>query len=139
MVLLKNTLVFISALVSAVVAPLLGLAAAGIGTWHALVAGSIFYMPLGLIIMLMGLAILHSHNKWDLWLLGLLVVGAATWYYVGGQDWTRMLGWAEGLAVHTELLAGLLVLLVMALVLVYVFRFIAMSAARSRQALASNH
>ena len=136
MVFLSDIALYILVLLLVIAVPLLGLVAAAIGTWHALAAGSIFYLALGVIILLMALAIFQSHKKGDLTLLVLLLTGAAAWFLIDAQTQARLLGWAEGLAARTELLTGLLVLMVIALVLIYAFRLITRPATRFRLALA---
>lgn len=59
-------------------APLLGLIAAAIAAWHALLAGSIWYLPLGLLLFLASFAVLQTHKWFDLALLGLVTAGAFT-------------------------------------------------------------
>ena len=127
---------FALALLLVLVAPLLGLLAAAIGTWHAIVAGSIFYLPLGLVIVLMVLAIIQCHKTGDIALLTVMVAGAVTWFLAGGQTQTRLLEWVESLVGRTELLAGLLVLMVMWLVMLYTFRLVPARATRLKLALA---
>jgi len=61
--LLNNTLLCTLACLLILIAPLLGLMVAAIGAWHAIVAGSIFYLPLGLAVVLAALAIVQSHKK----------------------------------------------------------------------------
>ncbi|RFF30673.1 hypothetical protein [Wenzhouxiangella sediminis] len=58
----------------------LGLIAAAIATWQAQLAGSILYMPLGLVIALALIPVAHKHKPIDLLLLALMLLGVAFWF-----------------------------------------------------------
>lgn len=131
---LKNTILYSLALLLVVMAPLLGLVAAGTAIWYATLAGSMLYMPLGLIIVLAILAILHSHKKGDLALLALLLTGVSAWFLANAETRAAALEWLSAVADQTALLIGLLVLAVIALGLIYTLRLVAARAMRIRLA-----
>jgi hypothetical protein len=103
-------------------APLLGILAAAVAVWQALLAGSIWYMPLGLFLVLAAIAMVYSHKLFDLALLGLMIVAAVTWSMADALQQSRLLDALLALASQTGLMSGLLVMMLVALVLIHVAR-----------------
>ena len=117
-----NLLLYGLALSLVLLAPVLGALAAAVAFWQALLAGSIWYLPLGLVLVLAAIAMVYSHKLFDLALLGLVVVAAITWFKVDSPLQGRLLDAIEALAPQTGLMTGVLVVMVLALVLIHVAR-----------------
>lgn len=98
-------------------APLLGLIAALIATWYALLAGSIWYMPLGLLLVLSAIALIQSHKRSDLLVLGLAVAGVLTVLRMETAQQNRLAEILVGLTSETALMAALLLVMLAALIL----------------------
>jgi hypothetical protein len=103
-------------------APVLGVLAAAVALWQALLAGSIWYMPLGLVLVLGTIALVYSHKLFDLVLLGLLVVALIAWSMADAVQQGRVLDALLALPPRTGLMAGLLAMMVVALVLIHAAR-----------------
>lgn len=110
------------ALVLVLLAPLLGALAAAVAIWQALLAGSIWYMPLGLVLVLAAIAMVHSHKLFDVALLGLVIVAVVAWFMAGALQQGRLVDALLALAPQTGLMSGLLVMMLVALVLIHVAR-----------------
>lgn len=128
---LGNIALYTMALLLVMAAPLLGVAAAAFGAWQAIVAGSLLYLAPAVIIVLIALSILQSHKKGDLALLALVLTATAGWFMIEAQTRAGLLEWSTALPAHRGLLIGLLVLMVVALALIYAYRFNAARAIRS--------
>lgn len=101
------------------IAPALGAVTAAVATWQAVLAGSILYMPLGLVLVLAVIAIVQSHKPLDFVLFGLLLVGVIAWFRT---DPLRQAGWLESLQEWASLLhlvPGLLLILGLLLIWLY--------------------
>lgn len=103
-------------------APALGIAAAAIAAWHSLLAGSIWYLPLGLVLVLATIAILKSHKPFDLALLGLLALGVIAWFRTDVLRQGLFLDSIQGLAAQTSLMVGLLLIMALVLAMLYTTR-----------------
>lgn len=103
-------------------APVLGAMALAVAVWQAIVAGSIWYMPLGLVLVLGTIALAQSHRPFDLALLGLVVVLTITWFRSDPLHQGRLLDAIQTLAPQTGLMIGVLVVMVVALVLIHAAR-----------------
>jgi len=103
-------------------APILGILAAAAVAWQALLAGSIWYMPLGLVLVLAAIAMSYSHNLFDLAVLGLVIVAMIAWFTADGLQQGRLLEALLAMAPRTGLMAGLLLVMVLALVLIHAAR-----------------
>ncbi|NBD95777.1 MAG: hypothetical protein GVY11_04785, partial [Gammaproteobacteria bacterium] len=110
------------AVVLIIISPVLGLLAAAVATWQALLAGSIWYMPLGLILVLATIAVVESHKPFDLALLGLVVVGVIAWFKADVLQQGRLVDTLWAMAAQTGLMSVLLVAMVLALVLIHAAR-----------------
>lgn len=106
-------------LILALVASALGILAAAIALWQALLAGSIWYMPLGLLLLLGAIAIIYSHKLFDLALLGLLLVAVMAWFMVDALQQAHLLEALLVVASRTYLMAGMMLAMVMTLVLIH--------------------
>ena len=103
-------------------APILGILAASAVAWQALLAGSIWYMPLVLVLVLAAIAMVYSHKLFDLALLGLVVVAGIAWFMSDALQQERLLESLLAMAPRTGLMAGLLLVMVLALVLTHAAR-----------------
>ena len=103
-------------------APALGVLAAAVAVWQALLAGSIWYMPLGLLMVLAAIAMVQSHKAFDLALLGLVAVAVIAWFRADSLQQGRLLDGIQALALQTHLMAGVLLVMIVALVLVHAAR-----------------
>lgn len=105
----------------------LGMVVAGIGAWFSIQGGSLLYLPIGLVILLTGLAIVHRHSITDLILLALLPLTAIAWWTSGSDDKTWMLNLIAELSGRIELLFGSLAIMLIALAAIYWYRYRAVS------------
>lgn len=105
-----------------VLAPALGAVAAAIAVWQALLAGSIWYMPLGLVLVLAGISMMQSHKLFDLALLGLLVIAVTGLFMADALQRARMVDALLAMAGQTVLMSGLLVMMLAALALIHAAR-----------------
>ena len=110
------------AVLMVLLAPILGILAAAAVAWQALLAGSIWYMPLGLVLVLAAIAMAYSHNLFDLAVLGLVIVAMIAWFTADGLQQGRLLEALLAMAPRTGLMAGLLLVMVLALVLIHAAR-----------------
>jgi hypothetical protein len=110
------------ALILVMLAPVLGLLAAAVAAWHAIVAGSIWYLPLALVIVLAAIAMIQSHKPFDLALLGLVVVAAFSWFMADSLQQVRLFDSILSLVPRTYLLGTILLVMVVALVLIHTVR-----------------
>lgn len=118
-----SLLLYALALCLVVLAPALGLVVAAVAVWQALLAGSMWYLPLGLVLVLAAVAMVQSHKLFDLALLGLVIVsGVIVWLGVDAGQQERVLNFIQALALQTGLMAGMLLLMVLALVLIHAAR-----------------
>lgn len=102
-----------------VLAPALGAVAAAVVVWQALLAGSIWYMPLGLVLVLAAIAMVQSHKPFDLALLGLVIVAVIAWFMADALQQGRLVDALLALAPQTGLMFTLLVMMLAALVLIH--------------------
>ncbi|MDT8450332.1 MAG: hypothetical protein RQ847_09170 [Wenzhouxiangellaceae bacterium] len=102
-------------LLAVLVALPLGMAVAAIGAWFSIQGGSLIYLPLGLVILLTGLAIVHRQSIADLFLLALLAMAAIAWWISGNGAKSWLLGSLAELSGRSELLFGFLAIMVLAL------------------------
>ena len=100
-------------------APPLGIFAALILVWHAIIAGSLPFAVIALGIGLVTVSIVQSHRKRDLALLAVMSICAASWFLIGTTVQTHFLEWGARLADRTNILCGLLILIVIWIGLVY--------------------
>lgn len=107
------------ALILVLLAPVMGLMAATVPAWHSLLAGSIWYMPLGLVLVLVTIAIVQNHRLFDLALLGLLALGVIAWFRTDPLQQGRLLDAVQALATQTHLMVGVLLAMILALFLVH--------------------
>lgn len=117
-----SLLLYGMALSLVVLAPALGAIAAAVAVWQALLAGSVWYMPLGLVLVLATIAMVNSHKPFDLALLGLVVASVVAWFLAGTQNRDRLVDALLALAPHTALMYGLLMMMLAALVLIHAAR-----------------
>lgn len=117
-----NLLLYGLALSLLLLAPMLGMLAAAISTWQALLVGSIWYMPLGLVMMLAAIAMAQSHKAFDLALLGLVVVAVIAWVMSDSPLKGHVLDVIQTMAPRTGLMAGVLLVMIPVLVLIHVAR-----------------
>ncbi len=117
-----SLLLFGLALSLVLLAPVLGVLAAAVGVWQALVAGSIWYMPLGLLMVLGAIALMQSHKPFDLALLGLVTVAVIAWLMADDPQQARLLDALLALEPQTGLMSGLLVIMLVALVMIHAAR-----------------
>lgn len=110
------------ALALLLLAPMLGMLAAAISTWQALLVGSIWYMPLGLVMMLAAIAIVQSHKPFDLALLGLVVVAVIAWFMSDSLLQGHVLDALQTMAPRTGLMTGALLVMILALALIHAAR-----------------
>jgi hypothetical protein len=110
------------ALFLVLLAPVLGAMALAVAVWQALVAGSIWYMPLGLVLVLAAIALVQSHRPFDLGLLGLVAVMVIVWFRSDFLQQGHLLDAIQTLAPQTGLMIGVLVVMVVALVLIHAAR-----------------
>lgn len=102
--------------------PALGVAAAGIATWHALLAGSFWYMPLGVVIALALISMAQSHTAFDVALLGLTVFAVMTWLGLDSLQQRDLLSIVEVLTSQTSLMAGVLLAMLSTLLFIRILR-----------------
>ena len=117
-----SLLLYLLALSLVLMAPALGMLAAAVAVWHALLAGSIWYMPLGLVMVLATIAMVYSHKLFDLALLGLATVGVIAWFMADSLKQARLAESLLVLAPQTGLMSGLLVIMLVALVMIHAAR-----------------
>jgi hypothetical protein len=117
-----SLLLYLLALSLVLMAPALGMLAAAVAVWHALLAGSIWYMPLGLVMVLATIAVVYSHKLFDLALLGLATVGLIAWFMADSLQQARLVESLLVLAPQTGLMSGLLVIMLVALVMIHAAR-----------------
>lgn len=86
-------------------APILGILAATAVAWQALLAGSIWYMPLGLVLVLAAIAMAYSHNLFDLAVLGLVIVAMIAWFTADGLQQGRLVEALLAMAPRTRWLS----------------------------------
>lgn len=110
----------------------LGMVAAAMGAWFAIQGGSLIYLPLGLALLLAGVAIVRSRSIADLSMLALLVFAAFGWSFSGSDVKSRLLSSLAELSGRFELLLGLLACLAVALVVLQWHRIAAAPTGRSR-------
>ncbi|NBB93542.1 MAG: hypothetical protein GVY32_10290 [Gammaproteobacteria bacterium] len=110
------------AVVLIIISPVLGLLAAAVATWQALLAGSIWYMPLGLILVLATIAMVESHKPFDLALLGLVVSGVIAWFTADVLQQGQLTDALWAMAAQTGLMSFLLVAMVLVLMLIHAAR-----------------
>ncbi len=99
--------------------PVLGVLATAVAAWQALLAGSIWYMPVGLVLVLAAIAMVQSHKLFDLALLGLVVFAVLAWFRADSMQQDRLLDAIQALAPQTHLMAGGLLVMIVALVLIH--------------------
>lgn len=116
-------------LILAMVTPVLGLAVAAIGAWLALLAGSIYYLPLGLMILLAGMAILRSPL---VAIIGFAVIATLAGLVAVMDDKGWIPAWTVDLASRMDLMIGMLVLMVLAFMIVHWQRFFTTPLGHSR-------
>lgn len=119
---IAHLLLYVLALSLVLIAPVLGMLAAAVAVWHALLAGSIWYMPLGLVLVLATIAMIQSHKPFDLALLGLVIVTVITWFRMDPLQQSRLLDAMQTLAQQTHLMAGVLLAMILALVVLHATR-----------------
>lgn len=119
---IAHLLLYGLALSLVLLAPVLGVLAAAVAVWQALLAGSFWYMPLGLVLALAIVAMVQSHKLFDLALLGLVVLTAIAWLLADTLLKGRVLDGLIALAPQTSLMYGLLAIMLVALVLIHVAR-----------------
>lgn len=105
-----------------VLAPVLGALAAAVAVWQALLAGSIWYMPLGLVLVLGAIAMVYSHKLFDLVVLSLVVIAVIAWFMADTLQQGRLVDILLALAPQTGLMSGLLVTMLVAVVLIHAAR-----------------
>gem|GEM_PF-3237472 len=110
----------------------LGVVIGAMGAWFALKGGSLMYLPVGLVILLAGLAILRSRSITDFFMLVLLASAMIAWSISGVDARSWLLSSAVELSGRVDLLAGLLVIMVLTLLVVHWHRLFAGPAGRSR-------
>lgn len=110
----------------------LGMVIAAMGAWFAVQGGSLIYLPVGLVILLAGLAIVRSHSIADFFLLALLALATIAWSISGFDARSRILSSVLELSGRVELLLGLLVIMVVAIFIVHWHRIFAVPAGRLR-------
>lgn len=110
----------------------LGMVIAAMGAWFAIRGGSLIYLPVGLVILLAGLAILRSHSIADFLLLALLGFAMIAWSISGIDARSWMLSSVVELSGRIDLLLGLLVTMVLAFFVVHWHRIFAGPAGRLR-------
>lgn len=110
------------ALLLVLLSPVLGALAAAVAAWQALLAGSIWYMPLGLLLVLAAIAMVQSHKPFDLALLGLVAVAVIAWLRADSPQQGRLLDAIQALALQSHLMAGVLLVMILALLLVHTTR-----------------
>ena len=96
--------------------PALGFLAALIAAWHALLAGSIWYMPIGLLLLLMAVALIESHKLFDLALLGLVTAGFGVVFRMEPLQQNRLSDAFMGFALQTGLLVSVVFLVLVILI-----------------------
>ena len=118
----SSLLLYGLALCLLLLSPVLGIVAAAVAAWQAIIAGSIWYMPLGLLLVLAAIAMMQRHKLFDLATLGLVFLAVIAWFRVGSLQQDRLLNAIQALASQTGLIAGLLVAMILALVLIHAAR-----------------
>lgn len=113
-----GTLLYSLSLLLVLAAPVLGLAASSVAAWNSLLAGSVLYMPLGLVLLLAVVAVVHTHKAFDITLLALVGFGVTTWFLAGAVRQIRLLDAVQTFAAQTPLMIGALLVMVVVLVLV---------------------
>ena len=98
------------------IVPALGFLAALIAAWHALLAGSIWYMPLGLLLLLTAAALIESHKLFDLALLGLVTAGFVVVFRMEPLQQNRLSDALMGFALQTGLLVSVICLVLVMLI-----------------------
>lgn len=101
----------------------LGIVVAGIGAWFSIQGGSLLYLPVGLVVLLTGLAIVHRHLITDLFLLAILAIIAIAWWTPGSDAKSWMLNLIAELSGRIELLFGSLTIMLIALAAIYWYRY----------------
>ena len=92
---------------------------AAIGAWLAVQGGSLLYLPVGLAILFAGLAIVRSHSIADFVLLVIMTLAMVAWSQSGDDDRARLLGSMTELSGRIDLLLGLLVIMLVALLIAH--------------------
>lgn len=105
-----------------VLAPAMGAVAAAVAFWQALLAGSVWYMPIGLVLVLAAIAVMQSHKPFDLAVLGLVIVAPLAWFSASPRQQEQLLNAVLALPSRTLLLGGVLPVMILALVLIHAAR-----------------
>lgn len=117
-----NFLFYTLAFMLVVLSPALGVLAAAIATWHALLAGWFWYMPLGLVMILAAIAMVQSHRLFDVAFLVLMVVATITWLGIDSLQQRAFLEAVQALTAQTYLMAGVLLVMLASLMLIHFAR-----------------
>lgn len=119
---LLNSLFYTLAIMLVILSPALGVLAAAIATWHALLAGWFWYMPLGLVMVLAAIAMVQSHRLFDLGVLVLMVAAAIIWFGIDSLQQRSLLEAVQALTAQTYLMVGVLMVMLVSLVLIHLAR-----------------
>lgn len=114
----------------------LGMGFAAMGALLAVKSGSVIYLPVGAALLLAGLALLRGRSTADLVMLALVSLALAAWWLAGIDARSRMLTSLVELSSRIELMLGLLVVMVAALLFAQWHRSAAGPAAHARLAAA---
>lgn len=114
----------------------LGMGFAAMGALLAVKSGSVLYLPVGAAILLAGLALLHGRSTADLVMLALVVLALAAGWLAGSDGRSWMLRSLVELSGRIELMLGLLVIMVAAILFAHWYRLFSGQARRARLAAA---
>lgn len=117
-----NFLFYGLALLLVLLSPALGVLVAAVATWHALLAGSFWYMPLGVVLLLAAIAMVQNHKLFDLVFLGVVILTVIAWFGADSLQQRYLLEGVHALLSQTHLMAGVLATLIVALVLIHIAR-----------------
>lgn len=106
---MMDPLLFSLALILLLASPALGLLAAAVATWQAQLAGSVLYMPLGLVLVLALIAVIQSHKPLDVLLFGSLVLGTIGWFIADAHQQAHISGIVLDLSTRVNFMPGLIV------------------------------
>lgn len=129
-------ILYVMLLLAVPVALPLGMVFAAIGAWLAIQSGSVIYLPVGAAILLAGLALLHGRSTADLVMLALVPLALAGWWIAGSDGRSWMQTSLVELSGRIELLLGMLVIMVAALLFAHWHRLFSGPAGRARLAAA---
>ncbi len=108
-----------------------GMVFAAVGAWWAVKSGTVIFLPAGAVLLLAGLAILHRRSIADLVVLALATLATTAWWIAGSDSGSWVLRSLVELSSRSELMLGLLVIMLATLLFVRWHRLFSAPAERT--------